>query len=187
MGGAVGWIAIKGMGQDDIVKVVGMMPAPDAPKPQASICRLPSGWTLLFTLDFGFPTPERMAALSADGSALAVSADDRSMGSVVRGYESGEAVFAIEHDGGSEGVRHIATAGTIPAAWASILAEANRQQDEEDATEAEVDFVYDAPMTLAAALCGYRHDQDWPEGEEPEATLLMPQKRPGLLGRLFGR
>ncbi len=187
MGGAVGWIAVEGMERSRIVEAVGLVEAPDAPKPKASICTLPNGRTVLFTLNFGFPTPERMALLSAEGTAIAVSADDRSMFSVVRGYEHGNAVFAIEHDGGQKGVRHMATAGTLPAEWSAVLERASREQDEEDRGAAEVDVLFDAPMELAEALCGYRHDRPWPEGQAPKMTLLVEKKGPGLLGRLFGR
>jgi hypothetical protein len=175
------------MRPDRIVDALGLMEAPDATKPTASICSLPNGWSILFTIDFDFPTPERMALLSADGIGIAVSADERSMFSVVRGYERGQAVFAIEHDGGSQGVRHMATAGKVPVQWTAILDQANREQDEEDQGDAEVDHLFDAPMALAEALCGYRHDRPWPEGQEQEMTLLVEKKGPGLLGRLFGR
>jgi hypothetical protein len=185
--GVVGWIAVEGMEQGRILEALSLVPAPDARKPKASICTLPNGWSVLFTVDFGFPTPERMAVLSADGAAIAVSADDRSMFSVVRGYEQGKAVFAIEHDGGSQGVRHMETVGKAPAAWAAILDQASREQDQEDQGDAEVDYLFDAPMALAFALCGYRHDKPWPDGPQHEMTLLAERKGPGLLGRLFGR
>jgi hypothetical protein len=185
--GVVGWIAVEGMARDRVLETVGMVEAPDARKPKASICTLPNGRSVLLTLDFGFPTPERMSVLSAEGTAIAVSADDRSMFSVVRGYERGKAVFAIEHDGGSQGVRHVESAGKVPAEWSAILDQANREQDEEDRGEAQVDVLFDAPMALAEALCGYRHDKPWPDGPPHEMTMLADKKGAGLLGRLFGR
>jgi hypothetical protein len=185
--GVVGWIAVEGMARDGMLEALGLVEAPDAPKPKASICSLPNGWSVLLTLDFGFPTPERMALLSAEGTAIAVSADDGSMFSVVRGYEHGKAVFAIEHDGGSQGARHMETAGKVPPEWAAILEQASREQDEEDKGAAEVDYLFDAPMALAFALCGYRHDKPWPEGPQHEMTLLAAKKGQGILGRLFGR
>ncbi len=181
-----GWIAIKGMDRARILEALSLVEAPDAPKPKASIFTLPNGWSVLFTVDFSFPSPERMALLSAEGSAVAVSADERTMFSVIRGYEGGQAQFAIEHDGGSQGVRHIAAAGKVPAEWAAILDQASREQDEEDQGAAEVDLLFAAPMALAEALCGYRHDTPWPEGQDPEPTLLVGKKSPGLIGRLFG-
>lgn len=187
MSRAVGWIAIQGMSEERVAERLDLVPAPGAAKPRARIGALPNGWTILFTVDFGFPTPERMALLSAEGTAIAVSSDERTMFSVVRGYEHGKAVFAIEHDGGTEGPRHIAAAGTVPAAWGPILEEANRKQDQEDAGDAMVDVVFDAPAALAEALCGYRDEALWPEGPEAAFTPLVEKKRPGLLGRLLGR
>jgi hypothetical protein len=102
--GVAGWIAVEGMDCARMLEALGLVEAPYARKPKASICTLPNGWSILFTVDFGYPTPERMVLLSANGTAIAVSADDRSMFSVVRGYERGKAVFAIEHDGGQQGV-----------------------------------------------------------------------------------
>jgi len=186
MGAAAGWIAAEGMDRGRMLEALDLVEAPDAPRPKASLCTLPNGWSILFTVDFGFPTPERMGLMSADGAAIAVSADERSMVSVVRGYERGQAVFAIEHDGGSQGVRHMQTAGELPAEWTAVLERANRDQDEEDQGAADVDHLFDAPMALAEALCGYRHDRPWPEGQEQTMTLLVERKRPGLLGRLFG-
>lgn len=183
----VGWIAVESTDRDHMLEALGLVEAPDARKPTASICTLPNGWSILFTVDFAFPTPERMALLSEGGAAIAVSADDRSMFSVVRGYERGEAVFAIEHDGGQQGVRHIETAGKLPEQWPPILDQAIREQDEEDQGDAQVDYLFDAPMALAEALCGYRHDRPWPEGQEQKMTLLAEKKGPGLLGKLFGR
>jgi hypothetical protein len=54
--------------------------------------------------------------------------------------------------------------------------------------------MFDVPIELAAALCGYRPDQVGPNGEDPVFTLLMrplpprePRREgPGWLARLFG-
>jgi hypothetical protein len=155
MGMAAGWIAVKRMDRHRILEAVGLVETPGASRPKASIGESPNGWIVLSTTDFDFPTPERLALLSAEGSAIAVSAEEHVMFIAIRGYERGQAVFAIEHDGGSQGVRHIAAAGQVPAEWAAILADAYRAQDEEDKGD-EVDHIFDAPMALAEALCGYR-------------------------------
>lgn len=187
MGQAVGWVGIKGMGHWDILNVLNLVESPGDPKAHASICAMPNGWTIVLTSDFGYPTPERMAAVSANGRAIALSAEEHVMFSVVRGYEDGKAIFAIEHDGGQFGNRHISAAGTLPPEWPAILKRLSAEQDEEDSGAAEVDCLFDAPLDLAQALCGYRHDEVWPDGQEPIETFLADRKKPGLLSRLFGR
>ena len=189
MGVSVSWIGVQGMDRECILDALGLMAAPSrAKRPKSSHWSLPNGWTFLLTSDFGYPTPKRMAALSAEGTAIALSADERVMVSVVRGYERGKAVFAIEHNGGEHGSRHMSVAGTAPAEWAAIRARLTKQQDKEDKEdegEAAVDFLFDAPLELAKVLCGYRHDERWPKGKAPAKMRL--RKKPGLLGRLFGK
>lgn len=187
MSAPVGWIGVQGMDRDNILEAADLVEAPSGKRPKATMWSQPNGWTFVLAVDFGFPTPERMAALSAEGKAVALSADDRPMFSVVRGYERGKAVFTIEHDGGQQGVRHMETAGTLPAEWPAILERLSKAQDEEDAGEAAVDYLFDAPLELAKALCGYRHDEVWPEGQEPAHEPLCEKRSPGLMGRLFGR
>ena len=187
MSAPVGWIGVQGLDRQRILEATGLEEALPGKRLKALTWSLPNGWAFLMTFDFGFPTPERMAALSAEGRAIAVSADDRIMMSVVRGYERGKAVFAIEHDGGQHGRRHMAVAGTPPAEWPGILSRLGQEQDEEDRGAGEVDCLFDAPLDLAKALCGYRHDEVWPEGQEPAETPLVEKKNPGLLGRLFSR
>ena len=187
MGAPVGWIAVQGLDRDRILGVTDLVEVQPGKRLKASMWSQSNGWTIVLTVDFDFPTPERMAALSAEGRAVALSADERPMVSVVRGYEDGKAVFAIEHDGGQQGVRHMETAGTPPPEWPAILDRLTKDQDAEDAGEAQVDFLFDAPLELAKALCGYRHDEAWPEGEEPVITSLADKKGPGLIGRLFGK
>src|SRR5215469_6831546 len=91
MGMVAGWIAVRGMERGRILEALGFVEAPDASRPKAGIGDLPNGWSVLFTTDFRFPTPERMALLSAEGSAIAVSQEDHVMVIAVRGYDRGQA------------------------------------------------------------------------------------------------
>jgi hypothetical protein len=187
MSAPVGWIGVQGMDRDRILEAVDLIEAQPGKRLKATMWSLANGWTFVLTYDFGFPAPERMAALSAAGKAVALSADDRPMFSVVRGYEHGKAVFAIEHDGGQQGSRHIAVAGAPPPEWPAIFERLSKEQDKEDAGDDEVDFLFDAPLELAKAFCGFRHDEVWPKGQEPVETPLCEKRSTGLMGRLFGK
>jgi hypothetical protein len=194
MNTAVSWIAVRGMDKAAILAALGLVEvAEDDRRARQSVATLPSGWVLVFTVDFGFPTPERMRALSAGGVAIACSADDRAMGSVLRGYSDGRASWAIEHDGGSKGPYHMEVDGVPPPEWPAIRERLTKEQEAEDADEGMVDCLYDAPMELAFALCGYRHDQPRPEGQELKFALVgRPKGSNGrgvmaALSGLFGR
>jgi hypothetical protein len=188
MGMSVSWIGVQSMDRERILDALGLMAAPSRAKGRkATTWSFSNGWTFVLSTDFNYPTPKRMAALSADGTAIALSVDDRVMVSVVRGYERGKAVFAIERDGGQKGVRHMAVAGTAPAEWAAIRKRLTEEQDEEDRGESRTDFLFDAPLELAKALCGYRFDEEWPKGQKPVQTALVKKKTPSLLSRLFGK
>ncbi len=187
MGMSISWIGIRGLAQEQIMDVLGLTQAPsDAKRPKASLWSMPNGWTVVLTADFSYPTPERMAALSAEGTAIALSADDRVMVSCIRGYAHGKAVFAIEHDGGNHGSHHMAVAGTPPARWAELRERLAKVQDREDAGESVVDYMFEAPAMLARMICGYRQDRPWREGQAPETIALIDRKGAGLLRRLFG-
>lgn len=187
MGVHLSWVGVQGMDRERILQAAGLAETTATRRrPKAAIWSLPNGWTFLTTSDFNYPTPRLMAALSSEGTAIALSADDRVMVSVIRGYERGKAVFAIEHNGGESGVRHLAVAGSPPPEWPAIVKRLTKQQDKEDAGAAEVDFLFDAPLELGDALCGYRHDRSWPKGKVPVKTVLIEKRGRGLLGRLFG-
>lgn len=188
MGFSISWIGVYGVGRERILNAVGLIDAPKGcRKPKAVSWSLPNGWSFLLTQDFAYPTPGRMSALSAGGRAIALSADDRVMYSVIRGYENGVAVFAIEHDGGQHGVRHMATLGKLPPEWTAIRKRLSQRQTREDRGAAEVDFMFDAPVELAKAICGYRFDEDWPKGQAPEETALVVKNRLGVLGLIFSK
>ncbi len=193
MGTSVSWIATKGMGADDLLEVLGFARAAGGErKAKTSFCEMSNGWTILITGDFSFPNPERMRSISKCGIAIACSADERAMYSVARAYSDGEAAWSVDHDGGRQGPYHLAVAGEPPPEWPVIRDRLTEEQKREDAGDGSVDCLYDAPIELAKALCGYRHDEARPEGQELKFTPLVPKKTGGgammkVLGGLFKR
>jgi hypothetical protein len=182
---SISWIAIKGIETGDVLQALGLKLAADRDRRSREYVHVMDGWTIVLSMDFNFPTPERMAAVSAGGIAIGCSMDNRVMFSVARGYAYGQAVWAIEHDGGQKGSSHLAVAGDPPPEWAAVRQHAERQQAEEDAQAAEVDFVFEAPMDLALALSGYRFDEcaETPLEFRP---LVRKASGDGGLGKFFG-
>ena len=184
------WIAVKGLDKAGVLDALGLAETPEDEEPfysKEEVAELPSGWVIILSQDFMYPTPERLAALSAGGAALACSIDERVMYSVARGYADGKAVWSADHDGGEKGLYHLDVAGSPPPELAEVRTRLTAQQDMEGGEDAEVDFVYELPAELSLALCGYRFD---PDEEGPAFTPLEPAKKAkggGFLSKLFGR
>lgn len=69
MGTEISWIAVKGLSSDEVMNALDFEPAPDGERrPKASLRDMGDGWTVVLTSHFGFPTPDRMKALSRGGS-----------------------------------------------------------------------------------------------------------------------
>jgi hypothetical protein len=184
---SLSWIAIKGPTKDDILSVLGLTEGAQNPSySRYHAAELPSGWTLILSSDFNYPSPARMAAVSVGGTALACSIDERVMYSVARLYEDGKAVWSVDHNGGEKGVYHLEIAGDPPPELASIRTRITAEQDAEGGDSAGVDLMFDLGPELSDALCGYRFD---PNKEAPDFTALEPLKKKGagLLDRLFGQ
>ena len=88
--------------------------------------------------------------------------------------------------------------GQPPAELTKIKAEATRQQDEEGGEDADTDCLFEVPIDLTKALCGYRYDEDLSDGATPFTGLVPPGKTSavptdsapregGFFSRLFGK
>jgi hypothetical protein len=193
MGFRLSFIATKGMNRADALAALNLYDTGEAVSLETMswVCAdLPDQWFLVLTDTFDFPTPERMAAVSVGGAAIACSVDEHVMYSVARGYREGLAVWSIDHDGGEKGVRHLDVAGDPPPEWPAVRERLSKEQDNEGGEDALVDWLFDAPAELAYALCGYRYDEEDVKGQTIAFTRVAEERRPGrggFLGRLFGR
>jgi hypothetical protein len=185
---SLSWIAVKGPSKDVVLSELGLIEVPpdvEAFHSKHAMAELPSGWLIILAKDFNYPTPRRMAAVSAGGMALACSIDERVMYSVARLYEEGRAVWSVDHNGGEKGLYHLDVAGDPPPELAAIRARATVEQDAEG-EDADVDVVFDVPTELSLALCGYRFD---PQVDGPAFKALKEAKAAGggWLAKVFGR
>jgi len=167
MGVALSWIAARGLGKADMLGALGLVEVQADIEPsyvEHWMADLPSGWTLFQAKDFMFPKPERMAAISAAGEAIACSIEEHVMYSVVRGYVRGQAVWSVDHDGGKRGVYHLDVAGSPPPEFAVLRDKLKAKQDEEGGLDARADYMFELPAELSDALCGYAFEFPASEG-----------------------
>ena len=158
------WIAVKGPTKEDVLAALSLREAPADEVPDEytqydwALAELPSGWMIILAQDFKYPMPKRLAALSTRGTAIACSLDERSMYSVARLYQDGQAVWSVDHDGGTHGALHLDVSGKAPPELAAVRERLNAEQEKAGGDEAETDYIFDVPADLCDALTGYKFD-----------------------------
>ncbi len=165
------------------------------------------GWRFVISADHRFASRERVVAVSQGGAAIGAYLEEHVMLSGAFGASGGALVWSVQHDC-DHGLEHLDVWGEPPAALAGIRrALLDQLRNDED-----TDYVFEAPINLAAEICGFnpntfereldivsvavaRKDlmklRDQPlasdAGEASAQGGPAPVKAPGWLARLFGR
>jgi hypothetical protein len=87
------------------------------------------------------------------------------MFSAAYGYDRGNARWSVVHNA-QEGISDLSVSGAPPTELERIRERLSKQQSDAGGDAADVDYIFDIPVELAATVCGYRHDQwkfDWGE------------------------
>ena len=160
MGFSLCWIAVRGLGREMILHRLGLRPngeREEVPEARYSGGQLPSGWYVVVSNnDFKLIEDDRVKSdLSHLGEAIICFVEEHVMISGAAGWKGGQCNWAVRHEA-EEGLEHLVEEGNLPDCYASIrndLLESLKEDPE------GCDYVFDAPIALAAALTGYRHDE----------------------------
>jgi hypothetical protein len=158
MGFKVSWIGFDGIGKTEVLQSAGLQDTgePDeATEAPFSGAEIPGGWFILFANDFDFVSRKRLARLSFDCRIVACQVHEGVMVSAAYGYERGNRVWEIAHDG-QRGTNDLSVVGSPPPSFESIR---RRLTQEQEAEAGDVDYIFDIPVEVAAAICNYRHDR----------------------------
>lgn len=186
MGFSNSWIAVEGERKQSVLEALELTETGQEAEFAARFAgaQLANGWYVILSSHFEF-APERLAAASADGVAIGGQVEEHVMFSALRGFENGVEAWWVTHDP-EKGIYDLGFGGTPPKQLAEIRDRLVSTQQAEGGEDADVDFIFEVPVKLGVALCGYRVDGG--EGvEDPEFFVLTPPRRPGLFERLFGR
>lgn len=179
MGYSIAWIAVRGATKDEILDRLSLADTgvpDDANESPVSGAALPGGAYLVFFNDMAhLATQAASMALLSDGcEALGCQVEEHVMASAAFMYKDGAKVWDVVHLA-EEGLYHLAVDGTSPPLLETIHAEMKATQDEEGGADADVDCLFEVPLMLATALCGYRHDEAaLLSGETLAFTELVP-------------
>ncbi len=130
------------------------------------------------------PVVER---LSAGCEVLTCTVEEHAMFSEARGWRDGHRLWSVTHRGDNDATKKIVSEeGTFPSEYSSIRERLFRQQEAENAGDAEVDFLFEIPVVLVQTFTGYKHDEVSPAFEAHGFKLLESTKK-SLLQRLFSK
>jgi hypothetical protein len=189
MGASLSWLAVRGPSAADVRTRLAVAPTgrfEEVPESAVSAAELPGGWTLVVMegCDHTFIGDDSLRRLSADGEVVAASVEEHVMASRAEGWKDGRRTWSLSHES-EKGMDHLEEAGAPPQEYAAIKAGGLARQQAEGPT-AEVDHVFDIPLTLAQRLTGYKHDEGGPDRFEILERVARPGSG-GFWGRLFGR
>jgi hypothetical protein len=176
VGFKVSWIGFDSIGKTSVLEMTGLQDTgePDvANEAPFSGAEIPGGWFILFSNDFQFVSPERLAQLSVDCHIVACQVHEGIMVSAAFGYERGRCVWELVHNS-QQSTRGLSVSGSPPPSFQSIR---QRLMEKQEATVSDegfkVDYIFDIPVEVAAAICKYRHDRWKFEWGSPQFFRLI--------------
>ena len=165
------------------------------------------GWRFVVSEDHRFASRERVVAVSRGGEAVGAYLEEHVMFSGAFGASDGVLGWSAQHHC-TYGLEHLDVWGDPPSALEGI----HKGLLEELQNEGGADYVFDAPIDLAASLCGFNPntfdreievtglkvvrkdlmklvDQPLSEGAGPPPVQSPPpeERKRGLFARIFGR
>ncbi len=174
MGFKISWIGFKGLSKGDVLSNIGFHDSgrhDDANEASFSLAELPTGWSILFSNDIEFGSPENLRSLSNGADILSCQVHEGVMYSAVHQAAEGRDLWSVCHDCQID-MYNLSVSRNPPSIFADISKALHAKQDENGGVDAGVDYIFDIPVEVAFQLTGYRHDRwrfDW---GEPSFTVI---------------
>jgi hypothetical protein len=186
MGASTSWIAVKGKPIAAVLENLGLRVAdPQNPteKSVAEGCVLSDGWYVIALKGYEhrFTRREILERLSAGAEVVAGGVETHVMCSTATGWRDGQEVWWVEHDNDAAEM-DLRTRGVMPNAFAGIRDKLTAEETE-GGEHSGVDYLFDVPVELTAALTGYDFDNGQP-GEVWESLVSLKKS---WWNALFGR
>ncbi len=170
MGYRVLLTAVTGKEPAAIHEAYGVAPTDDyeeIPESPVAGATLANGGYLLYINDDIVPDDRVFARLSRDASLIACYANETVMNSFACAWVNGVEQWSVLHDA-QQGIEHLETTGNLPPQFAAI----QQRLSAEQRNAHDVDYVFDIPVELFAALGGIRYNEDI-EGAGPEPWQVL--------------
>jgi hypothetical protein len=177
MGFSISWIAISGKTKSEVLARLSLVDTTEddeANESPVSGAQLPNDWYLLFLNDLIHPfvSEAELRRLSSDCTVLGCQIEEHVMASAAFCYSQGARIWNITHEA-EKGTYNLVESGNPPSGYSELRSRLVAEQDSEGGDDADVDWIFDIPVSLAYELCGYRHDNVYlKSGETARFTKL---------------
>jgi hypothetical protein len=174
MGDATLWLAFRGIERATVLERMNLQPATE-PDPVIFGAGFSDGWYLMKSRHgLNFMNDKIMNEACSDCSAVSCYLESHMMISGASGWEEGRRIWSVTHDC-EQGIDHLETEGGLPAAFTAIRDRLMAKQRSEG-ERPRVDYIYDVPIEIAAALTGFHHvrgtSAGYPDFEPLEVAVI---------------
>src|SRR5687768_11701336 len=170
MSDATIWLAFKGVSRTAILDRWKLQRATE-PDPAIFGTDLPDMWYLVLGNGLRFMDDSIMNEACFDCHAVSCYLESHVMVSAAAGWERGRRVWSVLHDS-EQDRNHLQAEGELPAAYAAIRETLSAKQKDQG-ERPRVDYIFDVPIDLAAAVTWFHHDRGTTAGYPGFESLEM--------------
>lgn len=163
MGASMAWVAVQSKDDAAVLRALNATPTADHDElfeSELAGVRLRDGWYLIVAqgCDSALVSDESLSTLSRIGPLVACSLEEHVMFSSARSWRDGRQIWSVSHDA-EQDVLNLETDGDLPEIFSTLRASAVQAQEQEGGSASEVDHIFEAPLSLAQHLTGFKHDE----------------------------
>ena len=163
MGVSISWTAVHSDDSDRIHELIQANPTGETDEyfeSQLAAAPLRAGWYLIVGqgCENSIVSSETLKALSDLGPVVGCSIEEHVMFSSAECWNSNSRIWSLVHNS-EEGIYHLDESGTLPETFEAIKSQAISEQDREGGADADVDVIFDVPLSMAKSLVGFKHDE----------------------------
>jgi len=192
MGNSLSWLAVKGKSPEAVLGELELRSTGERGEVGRSrfvAATSDAGWYLVVVnrCEHHIISAQVVERLSAGCEVFTCTVEEHVMFSEGTGWRDAHRLWSATHRGDNDTTKKtVREEGTLPSEYSAIRERFFRQQEAENAADAEVDFLFEIPVVLVQTFTGYKHDEDSPAFEAHGFELLESTKK-SWFQRLFSK
>jgi hypothetical protein len=174
VGFKISWLAFDAIEKAAMLDALGFRDtgeADEANESPFSAVQLRNGWSIIWSNDFEWAATQPVKSSFPTKRAISCQLHEGLMYSATHGADDGIELWSVVHDA-QQSLHDLSISGNPPPELLPIKDKLFLDQKSEDAGSAEVDFIFDIPIELAASITGFRHDLWEIDGHRPDWTVI---------------